>query len=138
LKSQKVEVRIGGMHCAMCANTVAEALKKLEGVITAEVNLATEKAVIEFIPDRLELKDVAKAVEDAGYKYLGMEEIEERKVDVAIIFRIILGFCAGLTFMVLGFTNLYANFWIRLLAFLFATPAFLFLVYPVLLALFQP
>jgi len=43
LKTQTQTFPIKGMHCASCANTIEKALKKVNGVINASVNYATEK-----------------------------------------------------------------------------------------------
>ncbi|MBC7107025.1 MAG: heavy-metal-associated domain-containing protein, partial [Firmicutes bacterium] len=45
--NKTVEIPIKGMTCAACAQAVSRALSRVEGVITAEVNLLTEKARIE-------------------------------------------------------------------------------------------
>lgn len=63
----KKSLQIEGMHCAGCANSVENALSEVEGVKKASVNLATEKAIVEFqngeVPDKL----LRKAVQDVGY-----------------------------------------------------------------------
>ncbi len=46
----KVELLIGGMTCASCANRVERTLNKLDGV-TATVNYATEKATVTHTGD---------------------------------------------------------------------------------------
>lgn len=48
LNVEKFDLAIGGMSCASCSNAVESALTKVPGVIKATVNLATEKAQIEF------------------------------------------------------------------------------------------
>ena len=48
--TEKITLPIGGMTCASCAGHVENALKKVPGVISADVNLATEKATVEYIP----------------------------------------------------------------------------------------
>ena len=45
---KKVTIPISGMHCASCAQKIEKALKKIEGVSSANVNFATEKATVEF------------------------------------------------------------------------------------------
>jgi Cu+-exporting ATPase len=47
-KNGKTVIPINGMHCASCTMTVEDALKQTEGVIEANVNIATEKAVIQY------------------------------------------------------------------------------------------
>ena len=66
---------IEGMTCASCVGRVEKALKKVEGVENAEVNLATEKAMISS-SQPLDLIAVTKAVERAGYKVLASQPIE--------------------------------------------------------------
>ena len=60
-------VRIKGMHCATCADTVKEALLSVKGVQEARVNLATEKATFTYDPRLASLDDVEKAVKESGY-----------------------------------------------------------------------
>ncbi|MGH3358925.1 MAG: heavy metal translocating P-type ATPase [Nocardioidaceae bacterium] len=62
----RIDLAIGGMTCASCANRVERKLNKLDGV-TATVNYATEKARVEF-SDGVSTEDLVAAVEQAGYK----------------------------------------------------------------------
>ena len=48
--TEKVILPIRGMTCASCSAHVEEALRGLDGVLSANVNLATERATVEFIP----------------------------------------------------------------------------------------
>ncbi|NVI89604.1 cation-translocating P-type ATPase [Actinomadura sp. BRA 177] len=65
VESERIELAIGGMTCASCANRIERKLNKMDGV-TATVNYATEKASVEFAagvsPDEL-----VATVEQAGY-----------------------------------------------------------------------
>lgn len=60
--------KIEGMTCASCARAVERAARRLEGVASANVNLATEKLAITFEPSVLSVSDIKKAVKNAGYK----------------------------------------------------------------------
>ncbi|WP_433356452.1 heavy metal translocating P-type ATPase [Microtetraspora malaysiensis] len=60
-----LELSIGGMTCASCANRIERRLNKLDGV-TATVNYATEKAKVTF-PDGIAPQDLIAEVEKAGY-----------------------------------------------------------------------
>ncbi|ROO86355.1 Cu+-exporting ATPase [Actinocorallia herbida] len=60
-----VELLIGGMTCASCANRIERRLNKLEGV-AATVNYATEKAKVTF-PAELDPQRLIETVEQAGY-----------------------------------------------------------------------
>jgi P-type Cu+ transporter len=61
---------IGGMTCAACSARVERALRKLEGVESAAVNLATEKATVVFDPQTLRLSAIKEAVTKAGYQVI--------------------------------------------------------------------
>ena len=65
---------IEGMTCASCAQTVEKATGKLPGVVSANVNLATEKMNVQYDPEQLELSEITSAVKEAGYE--AHEEIE--------------------------------------------------------------
>ncbi|MEU6432576.1 heavy metal-associated domain-containing protein, partial [Microbispora sp. NPDC046973] len=60
-----VELSIGGMTCASCANRIERKLNKLDGV-TATVNYATEKAKV-TVPEGLDPLTLVAEVEKAGY-----------------------------------------------------------------------
>ncbi|EKF87045.1 heavy metal translocating P-type ATPase [Methanobacterium formicicum] len=64
---KKAEIKISGMHCASCALNVEKSLQGLEGVEDAQVNFGTEKATVEYHPDKVELRDLEKSVEDVGF-----------------------------------------------------------------------
>ena len=61
----EIELEIGGMTCASCANRVERKLNKLDGV-TAAVNYATEKARIS-VPEGYDPQDLVTVVEQTGY-----------------------------------------------------------------------
>jgi len=64
----KATLNIGGMTCAACVIHVESALKGVAGVADAQVNLATERASVEFIPGVADLEGFRQAVERAGYR----------------------------------------------------------------------
>ena len=58
---------IGGMTCASCVRHVEKALSRIDGVRSAEVNLATEAATVSFDPQTAGLGELTAAVAAAGY-----------------------------------------------------------------------
>ena len=73
----KIEtMKIGGMTCASCSASVEKALKKVDGVSFANVNLATEKATVKFDPDQANYNQLLEAVHNSGY-----EVVEEQEKD---------------------------------------------------------
>jgi len=57
---------VSGMTCASCVARVEEALSSVPGVISANVNLASEKATVEYVEDT-DVAEIRRAVEEAGY-----------------------------------------------------------------------
>jgi P-type Cu+ transporter len=73
----KMTLPIKGMSCASCVANVQEALSALDGVISASVNFATEKATIEYFPSQVGIRDFRKAVKDAGYEVVEVAKGED-------------------------------------------------------------
>ncbi len=65
--TQKAAFGVTGMTCASCVNRIGKAVRKLPGVVSGEVNLATEKATVEYDPALVGMADFKRAVEGAGY-----------------------------------------------------------------------
>jgi Cu+-exporting ATPase len=136
--NEKVILRIGGMTCATCEKTVIDVLQRLDGVVMVTVNLATEKASVTYNQRMVTLADMKKAVEDAGYQYLGVEgqedlsgKIRERDLRAKRI-RIYVGFLVGVPLMVLMYIHPYIS--MELLSYLslvISTPTFIFISYPI-------
>ncbi len=72
--------RIEGMHCAGCVNSVAGALEAIDGVRNVQVNLASEKAFLEYEKSSVGIEDLQKSVEGAGYKLIAEEEARTDKL----------------------------------------------------------
>ena len=72
---KKAEIKISGMHCASCALNVEKTLQGLEGVEEAQVNFGTEKATVEYDPEKVELQKLEKSVEEAGYGVVNQQVV---------------------------------------------------------------
>ncbi len=70
---QRLVLAIEGMHCAACAQTVERALGELAGVQRAVVNIATHKATVDLLPESVQVADLRRAVEAAGYAVAAVE-----------------------------------------------------------------
>lgn len=66
LRLDTVDLQIDGMTCASCSSRVEKALAKVPGVVSAEVNLATERAEVQF-ESPATTKALIAAVQAAGY-----------------------------------------------------------------------
>ncbi|MDR1000427.1 MAG: heavy metal translocating P-type ATPase [Clostridiales bacterium] len=67
---QSATIPIGGMTCAACAQRIERAIRKLDGIESVSVNLATEKATVTYKPSEVRLSAIREAIEKAGYKAL--------------------------------------------------------------------
>ena len=65
--SDRVTLPVRGMTCASCVAHVEKALRGVEGVSDVNVNLATEKASLDFRADAVRVGDLVKAVQETGY-----------------------------------------------------------------------
>ena len=79
--NQNVSIPIGGMTCAACAQRVEKAIKKLDGVESVFVNLATEKATISYNPKQVRLSVIRETIEIVGYKALEINKANENDED---------------------------------------------------------
>ncbi|MCS6869559.1 heavy metal translocating P-type ATPase [Thermus sp.] len=75
----RAEIPIRGMTCAACAARVEGAIGRLPGVLSARVNLATERAWVEYLPDTLSLARIRQAIREAGYEPWETQEEEKRE-----------------------------------------------------------
>ncbi|MDG5777147.1 heavy metal translocating P-type ATPase [Haloarculaceae archaeon H-GB1-1] len=65
--TDSVSIGITDMSCANCSETVQDALERTPGVVTADVNFATDEAQVTYNPAEANLTDFYDAIEDAGY-----------------------------------------------------------------------
>ncbi len=65
---KKISLPVEGMTCAACVGHVESALKGVPGVVGVSVNLATEKASVEFASAGVPVQAIQEAVSGAGYK----------------------------------------------------------------------
>jgi len=71
-----IELPITGMTCASCVRNVERAIHKQPGILSVNVNLATEKATVSYVPGAVRRGDLVKAVEAAGYGVLDLSNAE--------------------------------------------------------------
>src|SRR5690348_4191143 len=67
IETQICMLDIGGMTCAACVRRIEKALSRVDGVVEASVNLATEAATVHYRPDQADVADLVGAVTRAGY-----------------------------------------------------------------------
>ncbi len=75
--TEKANFDITGMTCAACSARIEKGLNKLDGVVKATVNLALEKATVEFNSSAITPNDIIKKVESLGYGARMKEDTNE-------------------------------------------------------------
>jgi Cu+-exporting ATPase len=136
----EVILKVGGMVCATCVETIEKALSALPGVIKARVNLSTEKASVTYNASITPVDAMKKAIEDAGYQFLGIAEelsleAEEkaRKKDLSEkMRRFSIGFAVSIPLFILMFLPLQVSMdtlsWAMLVV---STPVFVYVASPI-------
>jgi len=80
-----IEYDISGMHCASCSTRIEKVLNQLPGVISAEVNLATEKAQVRYDNGTTTPRQVREAIEKLGFSAAraagGSDEFSRKRLD---------------------------------------------------------
>jgi P-type Cu+ transporter len=70
---------LGGLSCAACVSRIEQALRRVSGVVSVRVNLATERASIEAVAGRERPSALINAVQQAGYEATPM--VDETRDD---------------------------------------------------------
>ena len=84
MDTQRIELPIVGMTCASCAAAVERTLiKKVPGMLSANVNFGTETATVEFDPAATNPQAMAQAVQKAGYELILPET--KRRVELPVV-----------------------------------------------------
>ncbi len=74
----QINLPITGMHCENCAATITRNLEKMEGVLAADVSLATERAGVIFDASTLSEESIVDKIRD-----LGFDVVDEDTEDIA-------------------------------------------------------
>lgn len=126
----KATFPIKGMHCASCVNVLEKALKRVEGVQDANVNLATEKATVTYDDKRCTPGQMESAVAGVGYRAMvegeaiddEREKVEKQKelksLRNKVIVSLIIGaliFWGGLPGLMEFAPAFLRNFWLQLI-----------------------
>jgi len=79
IQLSELTLPIEGMTCASCSNRVERFLRKTGGVVEANVNLATEQALVRFDPAAVGRDELSRAVEAAGVQRPGRDRRRRRR-----------------------------------------------------------
>ena len=77
----QINLPITGMHCENCASTITRHLKKMEGILVAEVSLATEYAAVTFDASTLSEETIVDKIRDLGFDVVDADEEDEARAE---------------------------------------------------------
>ncbi|HMK33585.1 MAG TPA: heavy metal translocating P-type ATPase [Desulfomonilaceae bacterium] len=80
----KVTIHIRGMSCAACVRRVETGIKSLEGVSSASVNFAAEKASVEYDPELVSHDAIKSKVEELGYEVPESRSEQPMKTTISV------------------------------------------------------
>ena len=75
---EKVSLKVKGMSCASCVRRLENTLKEAEGIKTVVVNLATEKATVEYDSRTITLEEIKERIQKMGYQVFETKSAGER------------------------------------------------------------
>jgi Cu+-exporting ATPase len=84
-KSKTLVIPVKGMHCATCALSISNSLYKKEGIKKADVNYGTDKAVIEYDPDKISLEEIGDTIRELEYEPVMPGDEKTREVTMRIL-----------------------------------------------------
>ena len=76
---KKVLLKIGGMTCSACSSGLEKFLNKQDGIESASVNLVMNNANIQYDEEKLNLEQIEKFVEKAGFESLGIDNFQKEE-----------------------------------------------------------
>ena len=97
-KSITTSLNLTGMHCSSCANILTKAISKVPGVISAQVTHTTDKATINYDPDKINWQALKKAASSLGSYQIILSGQQLRpqtlklKLIISIIFSLVIIF----------------------------------------------
>ena len=83
LHSDKMTLRIQGMHCASCTMNVENFLMRMDGIFDVKADLTSQSAEIRYDSTKAEISEIEKVIESLGFEVLGVEgqsEIDEEAI----------------------------------------------------------
>ncbi|MFA6891144.1 MAG: heavy metal translocating P-type ATPase [Sphaerochaetaceae bacterium] len=107
---EKKDICVGNMECAACSASVERVLKKLDGMQQVAVNLATEKAHVEYDPQKLSMERIEQTIRKAGFTVIENEAEQKEEKDTQMLSRRIrlwVAICISVPLMVFSMGHMF-------------------------------
>jgi Cu+-exporting ATPase len=76
MATDQATLKLHGMSCASCANTIEQAIHSVPGIIDCSVNFAAEQATIAYNSQHTNLEEIQAAINEAGYSSVSLQDQE--------------------------------------------------------------
>ena len=76
---KKVLLKIDGMTCSACSSGLEKYLNKQDGIINATVNLVMNNVSVEYDEKKLDIPQIEKFVQKAGFESLGIDNLQKEE-----------------------------------------------------------
>ncbi|PIQ97819.1 MAG: copper resistance protein CopZ [Nitrospinae bacterium CG11_big_fil_rev_8_21_14_0_20_56_8] len=70
---QHETLKVEGMSCNHCVETITQSVKKLSGIKTVQVDLGNKEVSVEYDDARVQLEEIAATIQRAGFEVEGVE-----------------------------------------------------------------
>ncbi|WP_013322055.1 heavy metal translocating P-type ATPase [Gloeothece verrucosa] len=78
---ENITLKLTGMGCAACASRIEQAIQKVSGVISCNVNFGAEQATVQYHPKQTDVGQIQQAVEKAGYEAFPIKQFDTELED---------------------------------------------------------
>lgn len=65
---KEIILKVGGMTCASCPAMIKTTLKKLDGIVSADVSFKEAKATVKYQEEKITVEQMIKVIEGIGFK----------------------------------------------------------------------
>ncbi len=75
----RLDLKVAGMSCASCANSIEKTVASVTGVSSCIVNFATEQAMVNYDPRETNSQAIIKTIDNIGYSAYPLPQVEDEK-----------------------------------------------------------
>ena len=83
VSTNRLNITVGGMTCAACVSHVEKALINVDGVTNATVNLALERATVDYLSNVTTISSLRHSIENSGYSFYGTSQDTYNELETA-------------------------------------------------------
>lgn len=106
VNNKVVDLDIEGMHCAACSAAIERILNRMDGVVSANVNLVMNSAHIEYDPQKVKLQEILDKIAKGGYQGKVKQKVQEEQKTVVRHTKIYVTLGLALVLLYIGMSHM--------------------------------